>query len=301
MPAKFAMLASGSSGNAAFLQADGCGLLIDVGLDPRLLASRLAAVGANWGHIRGVLLTHTHTDHWKDSTLGYLKRFRVPLYCHPAHHATLTRYGGHFETLLAAKLVHPFAEGEKLPLPGGLTCLPIRVPHDSFPTFAFRIDGPDGLFGPTWSVGYASDLGEIPRTLLEALMDATLVALEFNHDEQMQKASGRPRVLIQRVLSELGHLSNKQAAEGLRTLLTHSAPGALKHVVQLHLSRDCNRSTLAADSARHVLNEMQCTAMLTTARQDSTTGLLHLEGEAKRERPTPLAENANKGFGSPAV
>src|SRR5262249_360813 len=48
MAFRFSILASGSSGNAAFLESDGFGLLIDAGLGPRQLASRLAAVGASW-------------------------------------------------------------------------------------------------------------------------------------------------------------------------------------------------------------------------------------------------------------
>ena len=41
------------------------------------VVAEVAAVGANWATIRGVLLTHTHTDHWKDATLGYLKRLKI--------------------------------------------------------------------------------------------------------------------------------------------------------------------------------------------------------------------------------
>src|SRR5207247_1154514 len=62
MPARFCVLASGSAGNCAFLQADGFGLLIDIGLGPRFIASRLATVGASWRHVHAVLLTHTHSD-----------------------------------------------------------------------------------------------------------------------------------------------------------------------------------------------------------------------------------------------
>ena len=63
MPLRFAMLASGSSGIAGWLQVGSYGILIDAGLGPRLLAQRLSAVGASWRQISAVLLTHTHGDH----------------------------------------------------------------------------------------------------------------------------------------------------------------------------------------------------------------------------------------------
>ena len=73
MPARFITLASGSGGNAAVVATDGGCVLIDAGLGPRLLASRLATVGLSWPCVRGVLLTHTHSDHWQDRTLAQLR------------------------------------------------------------------------------------------------------------------------------------------------------------------------------------------------------------------------------------
>src|SRR5688572_304322 len=159
MPARFCVLASGSAGNCAFVESDGHGLLIDAGLGPRFIAARLAVVGASWRDVHAVVLTHTHSDHWKELTLAHLGRLRIPLFCSAGHHADLTRTSSAFRALVSADSVRLFAEGQPLdPIPG-VTCVPMQVPHDSDPTYAFRIDGPAGLFGPQWSLGYASDLG----------------------------------------------------------------------------------------------------------------------------------------------
>src|SRR5262245_52467753 len=85
MPLQFAMLASGSSGNACLLRAGGLGILIDVGLGPRLLAQRLSAVSASWREIEAVFLTHTHGDHWKDKSLDQMLQREIPFYCHFYH------------------------------------------------------------------------------------------------------------------------------------------------------------------------------------------------------------------------
>jgi phosphoribosyl 1,2-cyclic phosphodiesterase len=289
MPARFCVLASGSSGNCAFVQADGFGVLIDVGLGPRFLASRLAAVGASWRNVHAVLLTHTHSDHWKNLTLDELARRGIPLYCCPNHHSALTRYDGFFDRLTDAGLVRSFSIGEPLELSAGITIRPLVVPHDSDPTYAFRLDGPPGLFEPQWSIGYASDLGEARPDLIAAFADVSVLAIEFNHCERMERASGRPRFLIQRVLGDQGHLSNDQAADAVRAVVRASAPGSLKHVVQLHLSRDCNTPTKAQEAGRSALADAGSSAALVTAQQFAVSRVISLDGDARRVRPAVSA------------
>ena len=283
MPARFCVLASGSAGNCALVQTDGFGLLIDAGLGPRFVASRLASVGASWRDVNAVVLTHTHSDHWKDWTLGQLRQHGVPFYCSPRHHESLSRYGGEFEPLRAADLVRSFDEGDVLELAAGITVRPIPVPHDADPTFAFRIDGPPGLFGPQWSIGYASDLGEARSELISAFADVNMLAIEFNHCERMERASGRPRFLVQRVLGANGHLSNDQAAEAVRAVARASDPKSLKHVVQLHLSRDCNLPALAQEAGRAALADVGSPATVTTAQQYAASRIISLD-DMKRVR-----------------
>jgi phosphoribosyl 1,2-cyclic phosphodiesterase len=279
---RFCVLASGSSGNAAFLEVNGFGLLIDLGLNPRLLASRLASVGLSWRNVNAALLTHVHTDHWKDRTLAHLRTHGVPIYCHAGHHEALGYSGTSFRPLLDAGLVRTFEPDQPFELPAGLTCLPVAVPHDSEPTFAFRIDGPPDLFGRSWSLGYASDLGTTPERLLEAFCDVSALAIEFNHDEEMERRSGRPRHLIARVLGDRGHLSNRQAADSVRKIVGSSGRGCLRHLVQLHLSRHCNRPELAQTEAKRAIREFDRSVALTTATQDLATKMIALEADLSR-------------------
>ena len=276
---RFCVLASGSSGNAAFLQTEGFGLLIDIGIGPRLLSSRLACIGASWKDVNAVVLTHVHTDHWKDRSLAQLCTHRIPLYCHPEHVEVLSHYGPAFEPLQRAGLVRHFEDDQTLELPNSLRCLPIRVPHDSEPTFAFRIDGSSGLFGGDWSIGYAADLGTTPIRLLDAFRDVNVLALEFNHDEEMQHRSGRSKHLIDRVLGDRGHLSNRQAADSLGSHLRSSRPGSLRHLIQLHLSRQCNSPALALAAAKKVLEGIAPSIVIQTAAWDRPTNAIELAME----------------------
>jgi phosphoribosyl 1,2-cyclic phosphodiesterase len=268
MPLQFTVLASGSAGNASLLEADGFGLLLDVGLGPRQLASRLAAAGASWQRVRTALLTHTHTDHWNERTLAYLQRLRIPLYCHPEHHANLLAYSPAFAALRAAGLVRAYEELIDVELADGLRCRPFRVRHDGGVTCGFRFDARPDFFGQRCALAYAADLGCWEADLVPTLADVDVLALEFNHEVDLERASGRSPRLIARVLGDDGHLSNDQAAALLREVVRRSEPGRLQHVVQLHLSRDCNRRHLAAAAAQEVLAELHPATCVHTAHQD---------------------------------
>lgn len=268
MSVRWITLASGSAGNASLLEAGGRGVLLDVGLGPRQLTTRLLAASAAWEQISAVVLTHTHGDHWNEGALELLLELRIPLYCHPTHRRELQlRATDVFVELQFAQLVRSYDAGCPFTPVEGVTFRPLRVAHDGGPTFGFRIEGTQhGTAG--WAVGYATDLGSWDGTLVRSLCNVDLLALEFNHDVDMQRTSRRPHWLKARVLSDFGHLSNVQAAHLLRACLRQSAPGRLRHVVQLHLSRDCNRPELAAAAAHDILRQQEHGATIQTAEQD---------------------------------
>jgi phosphoribosyl 1,2-cyclic phosphodiesterase len=272
MSLKFCVLASGSAGNASFLQAGDFGVLIDIGLGPRQIAHRLASAGANWNAVKAVLLTHTHSDHWNVRTLAHLKRHRIPIYCHAEHVQWLSASAA-YAVLQKQGLIRTYRAHEELVLVAGVVCRPLPLRHDSGATFGFRFECAGDLFGHAGALGYVADLGCWDDELVAHLADVEALALEFNHDVEMQQSSGRHPQLIQRVLGDEGHLSNVQAVALLQAILLRSQPGRLRHLIQLHLSRDCNRPDLAARVAQDAVgHEVQ----VHTARQDQPGPVLHL-------------------------
>ena len=107
MPIQFAVLASGSRGNAALVRAGLAGLLIDFGLGPRTLSARLGGVGASLDHVDSALLTHTHGDHVHPNTLSLFAERKVTLYCHEGHRPNLLGRPG-FRDLDALGLVRHY-------------------------------------------------------------------------------------------------------------------------------------------------------------------------------------------------
>jgi phosphoribosyl 1,2-cyclic phosphodiesterase len=286
MALRFTMLASGSRGNASLIQAGGFGVLLDAGLGPRQLGDRLRAAGHSWSSVHAMLLTHTHSDHWNDRTLAWLARYRLPLYCHPGHHGILKRYSTAFPQLEALGLIRSFVPDEDFTLAPGLRCRPLPIRHDSGATFGFRLSGQPDLFGRAPAIGYAADLGTWDDDLASDLADVDLLAIEFNHDVALEHASRRPAALIARVLGDEGHLSNTQAAALVRTILERSTAGRLRYLVQLHLSEDCNRPSLARAAAREVLALFSWAPRLHTARQHAPGPMLELEPNSNKRRRT---------------
>ncbi|MBI3823889.1 MAG: MBL fold metallo-hydrolase [Planctomycetes bacterium] len=250
MAVRFHVLASGSNGNACVLDVDGFGILVDFGLSPRMLAPRMKQCGVSWDRIHVVLLTHEHTDHWQQTTLAHLAKQRLPIHCHTEHVKAFDASPRAFAALDSARLFRHYEPGQRIALNADCTCTPIELSHDCSVTCGFRFDGPG------WSIAYAADLGCWTKALARQFADVDLLALEFNHDVAMQLASGRHPRLIRRVLGDAGHLSNDQAAKMVAEILKISTPGRLQHLVQLHLSRDCNRPELAAAAARRTLERL---------------------------------------------
>jgi phosphoribosyl 1,2-cyclic phosphodiesterase len=248
MPIQFAVLASGSRGNATLVQAGHAGLLIDFGLGPRALVARLEGVGSGLGRITAAVLTHTHGDHVHPAMVQLLAARKIPLYCHHGHRGALGARPG-FGKLDAAGLVRHYDDRPFLS-PSGLRIEPVTLSHDGGPTFGFRVEGrPDRAARPV-ALGYMADTGCWSDAMADAMADVDVLGVEFNHDEALQRNSGRPPHLIARNLGDRGHLSNAQGAGLISAILGRSSPGMIRHVVLLHLSDQCNRPALALKEAR---------------------------------------------------
>ena len=72
-------IASGSSGNCTYLQADDERLLIDIGISGKKVTQGLEAINVDPTTIKGILITHEHSDHIKG--VGIISRkYDLPIY-----------------------------------------------------------------------------------------------------------------------------------------------------------------------------------------------------------------------------
>ena len=79
------VLASGSSGNAYFFEADNKSFLVDCGITCKQIEERLDQIGKRPDKIKGIFITHEHIDHIRGTDV-FSRKYNVPVYitkkCH---------------------------------------------------------------------------------------------------------------------------------------------------------------------------------------------------------------------------
>jgi phosphoribosyl 1,2-cyclic phosphodiesterase len=219
-------LASGSNGNCYYIGNSRDAVLIDAGVSCKQVLSRMAGAGLDARKVRGIFVSHEHSDHVRGvRVLG--NKLRVPVWFTQA-------------TWMAAgepnrpERVEFFTPDKPVSI-GSFTIYPFLKNHDAAEPCSFRVEH-DG-----WQIGVFTDMGHACSNVISNLKLCHAMFLETNYDEQMLWDGPYPYPLKRRVASDVGHLSNLQAFELLRD---HSGPELL-HVFLSHLSGENNRPDLA--------------------------------------------------------
>lgn len=232
---RFAMLGSGSKGNATLIEADGTRLLIDCGFTLAETEQRLARLGVEPGAIDAILVTHEHSDHL--SGVGRLaRRYRIPVW--------MTH--GSYAAWKDSDVPHSlrFSPHQSFTI-GAITVEPYPVPHDAREPCQYVL-GAGGL-----RLGVLSDAGHITAHMRLMLAACDGLMLECNHDPAMLRDGPYPDMLKRRVGGHTGHLSNAQAAG----LMHGYAFERLQHLVLTHLSESNNTPQLARRAIVDALGE----------------------------------------------
>lgn len=230
---RFAMLGSGSKGNATLIEHGATRVLVDCGFQLRETEARLLRLGVEPQSLAAILVTHEHSDHL--GGVGRLARkHRVPVYM---------TYGTHraWKDPEVPHLIR-FSPHQRFEI-GGLAIEPYPVPHDAGEPCQYVLRAA-GL-----KIGILSDAGHISSHMRETLADCDALMLECNHDPQLLRDGPYHDSLKRRVGGDRGHLSNGQAAG----LLDGYALARLQHLILTHLSETNNRPDLALAAVHAVI------------------------------------------------
>ncbi len=266
------VLGSGSRGNAVVVDCGGRRLLIDAGFSCREIERRLGAVGVAPETVEAVLLTHEHQDHVRGID-RFARRWKVPVW---ATAGTLAETRGLSER--ARRWTRVLASGRP-ELVGDFEVEPFAIPHDAREPVGYVLTGPDGC-----RLGLAGDLGSRSRLAWGRLEDLDILVLETNHDLDMLRNGPYPWVLKQRVAGRHGHLSNRDAADGVPELLGDR----LRWVVLYHLSQTNNLPAMAAAEVGEVLAREGAAAELAVTWQDGPTEWIGVGPDAPPGTAEPL-------------
>ena len=250
---RVSVLASGSKGNAIFVELDGVRLLVDAGISATRIKRGLMEQGVDAGTLDGILVTHEHTDHVNGLPM-LSKWYHLPIF---------TRSGTMEHMVCREKIpmecFHAIEEGFQL---GGVRIVSFNIPHDAADPVGYRIEGSETCV-------VATDLGFVTSSVQAALEGADVMVLEANHDPGMLRQGSYPWPLKRRILSNRGHLANSDAAWALVRL--NRRP---RQVFLAHLSEENNRPELAQETVQSILARQGVEISLAMASQYEPVSLV---------------------------
>jgi phosphoribosyl 1,2-cyclic phosphodiesterase len=250
---KLTVLGSGSSGNTVLIVAGETRVLIDAGLSARELMRRLALVGEHPSRLDGIVVTHEHGDHVGAlRVLVKLKDINCPVYisaktrdAYIGEQAGLNSDEPRRRSAALRDRVEEIESSKDFRI-GQIDFHPFTIPHDAADNFGFTATHA-GV-----KIATLMDFGHITTLITERLRGCAAIVIESNHSRDMLKACEvYPWELKQRILSNLGHISNEDIAEWL----TGGFDGVARHIVLAHLSQRANNPYLAKISAEVALRE----------------------------------------------
>ncbi|WP_028784447.1 MBL fold metallo-hydrolase [Thalassobacillus devorans] len=239
MTLRFSVLASGSTGNAFYIETDQEKILVDAGLSGKRIDQAMHEVGMDPKELTKILVTHEHSDHIKG--LGIVARkYNLPIY---ANEKTWHAMDGSLGKLTLDQKFH-FGMQEVKSF-GDLEVESFGVSHDAAdPMFyTFRHNGK--------KVSLVTDLGYVSERIKKTVEDADAYIFESNHDVEMLRMGRYPWNTKRRILGDSGHVSNEDCALALTDIITDRT----KRIYLAHLSQDNNMKDLARMSVSNVLKE----------------------------------------------
>jgi len=186
--------------------------------------------------IDAVFLTHGHSDHCQGVGSRQASK-SVPVYM---NRGTRSEGAG----LKEVKNWREFNCSGPVQV-GDFSVEAFAISHDASEPVGFRIEA-EGKTGVV-----VTDLGEMTPQVKSRLGGCDWLVLESNHDENLLKMGPYPWQLKQRVLSRVGHLSNRTAAEFIRD----DYDGSAAHIFLAHLSQQNNHPEIALRSACRALQD----------------------------------------------
>lgn len=226
-------LSSGSKGNCTYIETNNHKILIDIGTSTLYVEKALNSIGINPSEIDLILITHAHIDHVKGLKV-FLKKYSPQVYISD-------------RILKEANL-----ENIQIDILGDLRKIQdiniksIDLSHDVTDIKGYIIEENNS------SMVYITDTGYISEKYFDDLSNKCLYVFESNHDVEMLMNNPRyPHHTKIRILSDKGHLSNKDSAYYLSKLINNNT----KAIILSHLSEQNNTEDLALKTLNELLDK----------------------------------------------
>lgn len=240
---EFFSFGSGSSGNCAYIGIRGMGgVLIDAGVDAKIVLDGLDRNCIPLSKIAGMIITHDHSDHVRYAYTLLRKIPTMKIFCTPR---TLTGILRRHSISSRIKDYHKQIFKEFEFEAGPLVITPFEVSHDGSDNVGFSIQAGDKSFV------VATDTGKITERADYYIRKASYLMVEADYDEAMLDKSSYPNYLKERIRRDNGHMSNIDTARYLNGIWSEM----LTDIFLCHLSDNNNTPELALGTVRSALIE----------------------------------------------
>ncbi|WP_405098073.1 MBL fold metallo-hydrolase [Oceanobacillus sp. FSL H7-0719] len=239
MSLRFSVLASGSTGNAFYIESNKEKILVDAGLSGKQLDLLFSKANLDPKQLSRILVTHEHSDHIKG--LGIIARkYNLPIYANEKTWKAMEHSIG--KLTLDQKFTFNMEEVKTF---GDMDIESFGVSHDAAePMFyTFHSNGK--------KVALVTDLGYVSERIKKTVEDADAFIFEANHDVDMLRMGRYPWSVKQRILGDSGHVSNEDSGLALADIINNNT----QRIYLAHLSLDNNMKDLARMSVDRVLQE----------------------------------------------
>lgn len=257
-----ASLNSGSNGNCYYIGNNCEGVLIDAGLSSRETDRRMKRLGLNPTQLRGIFITHEHSDHIK-GLRSLVKKYKLPVYV-----TTKTLEYGRLK--VKDPYLHHFDPFVPVRI-GGLSIIAFPKFHDACDPHSFIVS-----FNHV-NVGIFTDTGSPCKNLIHHFKQCHAAFLESNYDERMLELGSYPYPLKNRIRGGHGHLSNRQALQ----LFMEYRPPFMSHLFLSHLSENNNRPEIV----QNLFGSCAGRTEIVIASRYQETALYHIENNGHAVRP----------------
>lgn len=234
---QFSVLASGSTGNAIYVENDEHAFLVDVGLSGKKMEQLFSQINRDMKKLSGILVTHEHSDHIKG--LGVVARkYNVPIYANAKTWDAMEHLIGQIPTDLKFQF-----DMETMKTFGSIDIQSFAVSHDAADPMFYVFHENNRKLAVITDTGYVSD------RMKGYIRGADSFVFESNHDVGMLQMGRYPWSIKRRILSDVGHVSNEDAAVAMSDVVFEKPT----QIYLSHLSKDNNMKELARMSVSQTL------------------------------------------------
>lgn len=234
---QISILASGSSGNAIYVESDTTKLLVDCGLTGKKTEALLKQINRSPEDLDAILVSHEHSDHIKG--VGIMARkYNLDIYANEKTWDAMTPKLGKLKT--EQKYLFNVEENKTI---GNIDIVSFAVSHDAIDPQFYTFQKNNKQFVILTDTGYVND------RMRGMLRNADAYLMESNHDISMLRMGQYPWSLKQRILSDKGHLSNEDGALALTDMIGDKT----RRVYLGHLSKENNMKEIAHETVKEIL------------------------------------------------